>query len=347
MQTYWFSIEQAIVFFPLIAIVLTVPYMLYNYRRYGSVSLLRSAILASMLFYLICAYFLVILPLPDPQKVAQSTAPYTQLIPFQFIRTFFEETSVRLSDPSTYAHIVKEAGFIQPLFNLLLTLPFGVYLSYYFRENAAKTVLFTFLLSLFFELTQLTGLYGIYPRPYRLFDVDDLMLNTLGGLLGYMLGRHISAILPSRRRMDESSIKRSQDVGYIRRLVAFMMDILLVGLLTFLLSLLTDEALGTVSLTAYLLYFVGLQLLMRGATPGKWFVHIRTVGVDEKMPLVLRLLIKYLLLYVAAIGFILTVIPCTIDWARSFRRGKRLWYERLSGTENESSMKQVNTSAMQ
>ena len=33
--------------------------------------------------------------------------------------------------------------------------------------------IFSFLLSLFFEVTQLTGLYFLYPGSYRLFDVDD------------------------------------------------------------------------------------------------------------------------------------------------------------------------------
>lgn len=42
-------------------------------------------------------------------------------------------------------------------------------------------------LSLVFELTQLSGLFGLYPRPYRLADVDDLMTNTLGGMVGYWL----------------------------------------------------------------------------------------------------------------------------------------------------------------
>ena len=31
-----------------------------------------------------------------------------------------------------------------------------------------------------FELTQLSGLYFIYPRSYRLADVNDLINNTVG-----------------------------------------------------------------------------------------------------------------------------------------------------------------------
>ncbi|MCG5648116.1 VanZ family protein, partial [Oliverpabstia sp. DFI.9.49] len=42
-----------------------------------------------------------------------------------------------------------------------------------------KTFILSFLLTLSFELIQRSALFGLYPRPYRLFDVDDLMINTL------------------------------------------------------------------------------------------------------------------------------------------------------------------------
>ena len=71
-------------------------------------------------------------------------------------------------------------------FNFIMIIPFGIYLRYYFRCGFRRTFLFSFLLSLFFELTQLTGLYFLYPRGYRLFDVDDLLNNTLGGIAGYL-----------------------------------------------------------------------------------------------------------------------------------------------------------------
>ena len=44
-----------------------------------------------------------------------------------------------------------------------------------------------FAVSLFIELTQFTGVWGIYPCAYRVFDVDDLVTNTLGALAGSLL----------------------------------------------------------------------------------------------------------------------------------------------------------------
>ena len=64
--------------------------------------------------------------------------------------------------------------------------PLGIYLRYYFRQGFLQTVRWGFLVSLSIELLQLSGLLFIYPRPYRLFDVDDLITNTLGAALGYI-----------------------------------------------------------------------------------------------------------------------------------------------------------------
>lgn len=44
-------------------------------------------------------------------------------------------------------------------------------------------------LTLAVELTQLTGIWGLYPCAYRQFNVDDLMLNALGVVAGFLLAR--------------------------------------------------------------------------------------------------------------------------------------------------------------
>jgi hypothetical protein len=47
-------------------------------------------------------------------------------------------------------------------------------------------------LTLAVELTQLTGIWGLYPCAYRHFNVDDLMLNALGVVVGFLLARGLS-----------------------------------------------------------------------------------------------------------------------------------------------------------
>lgn len=356
MSVYLFPLETALIMFPVLALMLTLPYVLWTFHRYGAVSFLRSAILFSFFFYLLCAYFLVILPLPDPATVEHAKGPFTQLRPLEFVRVFLEKTPLRFSDPSTYLPALRHTSFFQPMFNLLLTVPFGAYMSYYFRQSLPRTILWTFLLSLFFELTQLTGLYGIYAHPYRLFDVDDLLLNTLGGLVGYGLGHVIARILPSRRHIDRQSYLRSRTVSYTRRLVAITLDILVLTALVSLVSfVVSSHALWPVM---YFLYFVGLQSMLHGRTPGKAFVRLHIAPVDSARPLPLLLLYRYGLLYgyvllfdgatgqfpiggniissICVIALPVMGLYTLVDLVRSRNRDKRLWYERLSHTRNRS-----------
>ena len=62
-----------------------------NYHKYGALLSLRILIVYSFILYLICVYFLVILPLPSREAVAKMTGPGMQLIPFNFIRDIIKE----------------------------------------------------------------------------------------------------------------------------------------------------------------------------------------------------------------------------------------------------------------
>ena len=58
------ALRQAAVIYPTIAILFTLPYLAWSYRRYGSVFSLRILIVYSFILYMLCVYCLVILPLP-------------------------------------------------------------------------------------------------------------------------------------------------------------------------------------------------------------------------------------------------------------------------------------------
>lgn len=182
MELYADIIKEALLFFPVLAFFVTIPYIIHNYRKFGSVLSLRILIVYSFVLYLLCAYFLVILPLPSRQEAALMTGPRLQMIPFHFVADIIKEAG----SGGIFSYINNPALF-QMLFNVAMTIPFGMYLRYYFQWSRKKTLTASFLLSLFFEFTQLSGLYFYYPRSYRLFDVDDLMANTLGGISGYYL----------------------------------------------------------------------------------------------------------------------------------------------------------------
>ena len=79
-------------------------------------------------------------------------------------------------------------GPLSAIMNLVLCSVIGALLARH-RLRSGWAVLGGFGLSLTVELTQLTGLWGLYPCPYRQFDVDDLILNTTGVALGFALVR--------------------------------------------------------------------------------------------------------------------------------------------------------------
>ncbi|HIS26353.1 MAG TPA: VanZ family protein [Candidatus Pullilachnospira intestinigallinarum] len=358
MEIYREVIWQALVAFPLIAGMFTVPYMIYNYHKFGSVLSLRILIVYSFILYLLCAYYLVILPLPTRAEVAAMTGPRTQLVPFHFLQDILKESHASLTDPASWLTLVNQALF-QVVFNVAMTVPFGVYLRYYFRCSLRKTILLSFLLSLFFELTQLSGLYFIYPRGYRLFDVDDLMANTLGGAVGYFAVAPFLKLLPAREKMDKTSFRRGQEISLGRRVMAFLLDIPIAGLLA-VLGLTVIPWKGSYGMLLFLSYYILLPVFWRGLTVGKRIMRIRVVAENGQKALWNQILLRNICLWSLLYLTPQVIYHLGMDGEGTFRalflyglsyggwcfmlffelvgmaRHRTLFYERISGTKEIS-----------
>lgn len=150
MSAYITPIKVALLVFPFLALAISMIFFVIQYRKYGRFILSRALVLYSFVFYLLCAYFLVILPLPSIEEVAQMTGPKMELQLGASWQHFVQQTVLNIHDPQTYLPAMKQGVFLEPLFNLLLTLPFGVYLRYYFKCSFFKTLAMTFCLTLFF-----------------------------------------------------------------------------------------------------------------------------------------------------------------------------------------------------
>ena len=313
LSAYTLPIKFACLVFPVLAAFFTIPYAVYQYRKYGSLLVLRVVIVYSFILYMTCAYFLTMLPLPPIAEVARYTSPTMDLVPFHAWTNFWENTSLVLSDPSTYLGAMKEQCFYEPFFNILLLVPLGVYLRYYFRRSWWQAILIGFLVSLSFELIQLSALFGIYPRPYRLFQVDDLINNTFCALVGFWITPVFSFFLPSRDRLDEVSYKRGRTVTYMRRGFAFLFDwAILTGVLhlagrVFGSPTLSDMLAmdGKRSVVLYIivivLYFILLPWLTRGRTIGKFLVGIRLMSENKRPPKLFQYILRYGLQYLLVI----------------------------------------------
>lgn len=263
------SIEIACLFFPFIAFLFTLPFVLYEYHKYGSINKFRTLIIYSFILYLMVIYFLVILPLPKIDDVVKFNIK-PQLRPFDFVISFIKDTPLVINDPSTYFKALCDSSFYTIIFNILMFIPFGIYLRYYFKCSLGKTIFLSFLLSLFFELTQLTGLYFIYPKPYRLFDVDDLIINTFGGYLGYLMGG-LFKFLPSRDEIDAKAIRDGKIVSGLRRIVLFFLDYILFLILGTILSLFKINNF----IFSFLILYILVPLIFKGQTLGARYLKVK------------------------------------------------------------------------
>lgn len=312
MSQYIEPVKTALLFFPFVALLITLPYMLVQYRKYGAVLLLRTAVVYSFVLYLMCVYFLAVLPLPDDEVVARLTSPYVQPIPFLEVAELFQKYGFRWNDPSTWYRLVWNRSFFQIVANVAMLVPLGIYLRYYFGCTLRKTALLAFLASLFLELTQLTGLYGLYPRPYRLADVDDLMTNTLGGLLGYALAPLAMRLLPSQEQLKARAYRKSKQVSLTRRAFAALADLaVMLAALMWLFASFRPAGGGGWAMARWLLgcytigiigYFVIGGWLMGGRTPGKALLHLKLVDRrDGGRPKLWQLAVRYGVLYLVVL----------------------------------------------
>jgi glycopeptide antibiotics resistance protein len=277
-MSYLGVIKIALFVFPFLGIFLTIPFLIYHYRKYGSISFLRFLVIFSFIFYLLCCYFLVILPLPSRNVVANYTSPYYNLKPFFVVPEIVFSSKFDITNPQTYIYIFNERYF-ESFFNILMLVPFGIYLRYYFKCDFFRTLIFSFFLSLFFEITQFTGLYHIYPRPYRLCDVTDLINNTFGGILGYFFTPFFSFFLPSRDRIDFSDYLKGNCVSVFRSGLSVLIDYFFIFLFCFLLYFFHFKYLKLIYLILSFIVFVVVPFISNGYSFGKWFLRIRCVGI--------------------------------------------------------------------
>ncbi len=329
MGGYIEALEQAAILFPILAVLFTIPYIAWNYHKYGSVLSLRILIVYSFILYMLCAYCLVILPLPTGEAAANLSGHQAQLVPFTFLGDIARESDAVLSQPRTWLTVFNSNAFLTTLFNLFLTMPFGMYLRYYFRCGWKRTLVYSLLLSLFFELTQLSGLYFIYSGSYRLFDVDDLIVNTCGSMIGFVLARIAMRFLPSREELDRESFVRGRRVSLLRRIVAFIYDEIAYAVLFIVVFLIWTANFGTMSVWVYALiwlaYFALCPIVLRGQTIGHRLTKLRIVSFSGGKARWYQYALRYTLLFV-----LLVAAPVMLNWSISFLAGRGLLGELAS-----------------
>lgn len=304
MQAYLVPLRYGLWAFPLIAFLITTPYAVAQYHKYGSLHPLKAITFYLFVYYLLNAYFLVILPLPSIDSVRQAGfAGHLSLEPFDALQEYIQTNPAVFTSKRALLKMLTSPVVFQIAANMLMFMPFGFFMRYYYKRSWWQTLLLSFFLSLFFELTQLSGLYGIYPYPYRTFEVTDLITNTTGGLLGFLIAPVLTYFLPSREELDARSRHKSVRVSLVRRMFANVVDWGLVIIVVLIIMYATGSGWSfdgrhlTTVIAALMLYQTVSVCVTGGTTLGKRLCNIRVVAFDGGRASTMRLIVRNLMLY--------------------------------------------------
>ena len=166
----------------------------HHYHRHGSFRGWSAVLTVVSFFYFAGLVAFTLFPIPDQSGAycaAREGMSYWQLIPFASMGGIVSETA-----GVGFPAVLRTGVFLQVFFNVILLLPLGALLAYRYRRSLGATVLIGLGVSLFIETTQGTGAWGLFPCPYRLADVDDLLTNTAGVAIGWFVGRALIRFLP-------------------------------------------------------------------------------------------------------------------------------------------------------
>ncbi len=316
LRYYLKPLLAACTFFPAIAAIFTMPFVIHNYRKYGGIAVMRVVVVYSFILYCMCAFLLTVMPLPSMETVLAMEPHPIGWIPYRDMAEGMAKAGMTFADLSTFRdkeiwkRFLDGGDLFQMLANIVMMVPLGFYLRYYFRLSFKKVVIITFCTSLFFEITQLTGLYFYYPKPYRFTQMDDLIDNTLGGMLGYALTPAIGLLLPTREEIDRVSYLKGEHITLVHSFFAKFLDISLCAMLLGALGFAFQEK-GTLFLVLLcagvlcLFYFV-FPCVSRGSTPGQYILKVRTVREDERtLAAFWQLIWRNFLLYGVELFFLL------------------------------------------
>ena len=200
--------KLAIALWPLASLALTLPVLALVYHRRGRVTLASLAWSYLAVLYALGVACFTLYPMPEGTSgpgITYGVAP--QLHPFAFVGDIRNDGL---------------GAVFQVVANVALFMPFGYMLAYGLRWRVPAVAASGFAVSLLVECAQLTGFFGLYPYAYRTFDVDDLMANTAGALVGLACAKVVGRVVG---RGDYVAPPVTHSPGFVRRCVAAVIDL--------------------------------------------------------------------------------------------------------------------------
>lgn len=245
MASFSGSFAVAVLLWPLLSLLLSVPVLMGLYRRDGWLSLATVfAVYASILYAagLVC---FTLYPLPT----GDSGPGITYGMPPQWV-------------PLNSIGDIMEGGLkaaFQVLFNVALFVPLGFIARTLLKLKLPLALALSFFATCLIETAQLTGLFGAYPFAFRTFDVDDILWNTLGGVVGWGLG-HLAVRLTRREEAVMPPVTHRP--GLVRRAVALWTDAMIIDVC---------------AVVPRLMVVIGLRMLMGDAFDDNLLVQVNNI----------------------------------------------------------------------
>ncbi len=208
-----------------VAVLAFVPFVALSYRRRGGLTLGRTILWAGAAVYFWAIWTYTLIPMPESDSYR---CRGVNLRPFEFVDEIRSAVAVSgryLTDPVV----------LQVALNVLLFLPLGFFLRVLGGRGILIAGITGFAVSALIETTQLTGVWGIFPCAYRVFDVDDLIANTSGALLGSLVAFAVPA--PHRGARKSPDAEKPRPVTRRRRLLGIVCDVVGIGLVGFAVSI--------------------------------------------------------------------------------------------------------------
>lgn len=207
------NFAAALVLWPVLSFLLTLPILAYLYHRDGRLRF-GTFVGAYLTVLYICGLgCFTLYPLPSGDSgpgITYGIQP--QWAPLNFIDDIRRDGL---------------KAVFQVVFNIAFFVPLGFIAGRLLRLRFVPSVLLGMATSMFIETAQLTGLFGIYPYAYRCCDVDDVAANTLGAALGWLCAWLLGRVVPPGRLADAEP---TEHPGFVRRCVALWIDLVIVWL---------------------------------------------------------------------------------------------------------------------
>ncbi|MBK7822290.1 MAG: VanZ family protein [Tessaracoccus sp.] len=201
-----------------------VPVLAWESRRQGRILPSRVLGAAMVAVYGLALITYTLVPIPTEEWCAANPRPPRNLEPLSFVHDILRYYRAHGGRRTLTSFV-----FLQAALNVLLFVPWGAFLRRFFGRGIVFATLSGVLVSGLIELTQTTGAFGLLACRYRVGDVDDVILNGSGALIGAVFAPLLLFFLPDPRGAAERR-RAPRPVTRARRLVGMLIDASAVGM---------------------------------------------------------------------------------------------------------------------